>query len=319
MAISKSKSVCSDCISRDCTNCDISIKLADNLITFEQARKFAREGNIRAEERLNAPKERFFVPFYVGRKNGYSQECACCRTIVEKNQGHLAKTSSDDSNWYVLCKKCKKSGGTIRIEESPAQEAYTPPRIPEVYGDIIKAGESFWESTKHPENHGTVANFEAIPHASPDFLQELLQSMVANMQEVMWMQTHPIVIADPKSVRPGASLDELYLGAKYNGVSFHGPQKKPHTPWDGPPDQSPASAPPGWKRVESIKPWPDRMFGPVKTKKRVHYSASAPGFRWADGPSPCSERDSMLGAVWGELPASTQRKHKTKRPKRIGW
>jgi hypothetical protein len=212
------------------------------------------------------------------RKNIYAQECVCCGLMVDPGEGLLAKISADDATWCVICNGCRQAGGTIKVQEPIAITHEL-----NVYGEIIKAGESFWESNKHQ-----------------------------------------MVLADPKSVRPGASLDELYLGAKYNGrINWSDPKAPPSSVRgqhvsrviiDDPHNNS--DVPPGWKRVENINSWPKRMFGPVKA---VHREAAKPGFRWADGPSAPSERGSMLGAGWGGLPASTQRKHKTKRPKRIGW
>jgi hypothetical protein len=325
MAREKSKSVCTACTSYNCGNCRIGVAFADNLITLEQAQKFAKEGDVTMTKsvtgRLNAPshRERHFVPLYAGRMNNFDRECACCGVMAESGEGHLAKISSDDKNWYVLCKACKKTGGVIKVLKSGAMT-----RELNAYGDIIKAGESFWESNKHPEKRGDMIEQLPTPDITPTF--EVIQSLFAKASELMYMQMHPMMIVDPKSVRPGAGLDELYLGAKHSGKL-----KSPHNPSDGPPhhvrgyhaekvilDDPHASsdAPAGWRRVSADDTFVKRFYA---SEKPVHRAAAAPGFLWADGPSAVSERGSMLGAGWGALPPSTERKHRTKRPKRVGW
>jgi hypothetical protein len=261
---------------------------------------------------------RHFVPWFPGRKNGFAQMCAGCKTEVAEGAGHLAKISSEDSTWHVFCDECRTTGGMITVPgsddpEEIAVQAKQSRTGMVTFKDIEKAGKAHF-ARQHaaaiawaqdycrdnpPAEAGTThfdnvysspewklgvayarQELESIPYTPPMIDFEVLKKISADIERSL-SADFGLILNAPSN--PGATLQEAY------------------------------------RKRQAADPMNSPSVPRPEKPTRVSNEASRAGFHWADSCNLTSERDTMLGAGFGEMPPSTLRKHRTKRPKRVGW
>ena len=311
--------MCAHCEKHDCSpSCHFHPYISAKK---EQARLNAAHETIpeaskpkRRRRRPNRPEfpnpTRHFVPWFPGRKNGFAQMCACCKTEVAEGAGHIAKIYSTDATWYVFCDECRTTGAMITVPGSDEPEEMTVKGKMKdgmvTFHDIEEAGRQHFARQQAAVVMGQV---EVLPYTASSVDIEIMQKISADIERGLNAEFALILNAP---VKPGATLQEAYQQSARDilsdkaarlGMAYSNHHWQHHT-------NSP------------FPPKPDLFQKPEKPKAhpwRTYHAASASGFKWADSVNHTSERDTMLGAGFGELPPSKMRKHRAKRPKRVGW
>jgi hypothetical protein len=232
--------------------------------------------------------------FFKGRRNAFSQSCACCERIVEPNEGFLAKSDPGSAVWLVVCRTCKDDN--IPIGAFHNLPKYTP-------GDMTIA-----EAAK-ALNSGALT-MDAFMKAGNDFFsrQKEQTEFDRDYQTMAELKEHAKRIA-LMNVMNAHHLPAVYFPNKEGGLSevvetdysrlyaeiFNGTTHKMEIEGKAPLWFKADKA--RWTQVE------------VKTTGVTHDWTGY--FNGTSSPSLC--------AGWGEQPPSRERKHRAKRPKRCGW
>lgn len=180
MAFHVPEKVCKECNVWACNSCRIGDAISDESITITQAVRLAKDGKTRRSEimaeylndptaglndptaaaepepkkprrRTKAPSAERNMPLFAGgRRNTFSQSCACCDRMVEADEGFLAKSSEKSTSWLVVCRICKDDnipvgqhlrdpGGMTIVE---ASKAITSGEM--TMTDFMKAGAGYF-------------------------------------------------------------------------------------------------------------------------------------------------------------------------------